>query len=440
MYCFSWTKASIPAPQLLSHSATELLSIFVTIDILMKREMIPLLLLSFVNTLNFSILIPILPFIIKAYGGGTVMYGVILSTYPFFQFFAAPILGSLSDRYGRRPILLISQAGTMLSWVIFEVSYFVPHISIGALSVPALVIILARIADGVTGGNNAVANAYLSDITTREEKTKAFGLVGGVVGLGFIVGPALGGLTMSSSLGYLAPILLTLGVSIVTLIVMMQYLPESLPPEKRVAHVKINLKDEFQFFSKLKEYSKNRQIKYLFFLRTMFLFVFSSFSSIFVLFMIDTFKFDASKIGMFFVLVGIFLIFNQAFLAGFISKKLGDLKTFIFGQLALVVSQFLYVFITNFWMFLPLAYLNNFGLSISMPTFKSLLSKSVDESQQGEIMGIDESFFSASSAISPLIATWIYATIGKYVFLVQAIVLLGSIAFFEMKKGWKSAI
>jgi len=96
------------------------------------------------------------------------MYGVILSTYPFFQFFAAPILGSLSDRYGRRPILLISQAGTMLSWVIFAVSYFVPHISIGALSVPALVIILARIADGVTGGNNAVANAYLSDITTRE--------------------------------------------------------------------------------------------------------------------------------------------------------------------------------------------------------------------------------------------------------------------------------
>jgi len=403
----------------------------------MKREFIPLVLLSFVNTLNFSILIPILPFMIKAYGGGTIMYGIILSTYPLFQFFAAPILGSLSDRYGRRPILLISQAGTTLSWVIFAVSYFVPDISIGAVSVPLMVIILSRIADGATGGNTAVASAYLSDITTREEKTKAFGLIGGVVGLGFIVGPALGGLTMSSSLGYLAPILLTLSVSIATVIVMFQYLPESLPKEKRISQVTFKFRDEFRFFSKLKSYSANRQIKYLFFLRTMFLFVFSSFSSIFVLFMIDAFAFDASMLGLFFVLVGIFLIFNQVFLAGVISKKLGDLKTFVLGQVALVISQFLYVFVTNFWKFLPLAYLNNFGLSISMPTFKSLLSKSVDDTQQGEIMGIDESLISASSAISPLIATWMYASIGKYVFVIQAVILLGSIIFFELKQGWK---
>jgi len=158
----------------------------------MKKELLPVILLTFVNTLNFSILIPILPFIIKSYGGGTVIYGIILSTYPFFQFFAAPILGSLSDRYGRRPILLISQAGTMLSWVIFAVAYFVPNVSVGIVSIPLLIIIISRIADGATGGNSAVASAYLSDITTHEEKTKAFGMVGGVVGLGLIFGPVIG--------------------------------------------------------------------------------------------------------------------------------------------------------------------------------------------------------------------------------------------------------
>jgi len=403
----------------------------------MKKELLPVILLTFVNTLNFSILIPILPFIIKSYGGGTVTYGIILSTYPFFQFFAAPILGSLSDRYGRRLILLISQAGTVLSWVIFAVAYFVPNVSVGIVSIPLLVIIISRIADGVTGGNSAVASAYLSDITTREEKTKAFGMVGGVVGLGLIFGPVIGGLTMSHSIGYLIPILLTLAISMITLIVMVKYLPESLPLNSRVPKVKIGIVEELQFFPKLIKYSKNRKIKYLFFLRAMFLFVFSSFSSIFVLYMIDNFAFDSTKIGLFFMVVGIFLVFNQAFLAGVISKRIGDLKTFIIGQMALSLSQFLYIFASNFWMFLPLVYLNNFGLSISMPTFKSLISKSVDESKQGEIMGIDESYFSASSAISPLIATWLYAVVGKYVFLIQSVILVISISFFWVKKGWR---
>ena len=403
----------------------------------MKKEFIPLLLLTFVNTLNFSILIPILPFIIKAYGGGTIMYGVILSTYPFFQFFAAPILGTLSDRYGRRPILLISQAGTMLSWVIFAISYFVPHISIGVISIPLVIIMLARIADGVTGGNNAVANAYLSDITTQKEKTKAFGLMGGMVGLGLIVGPVIGGLTMSSLLGYLTPIVLTLAISMVTLVVMMKYLPESLPPEKRAAFVKMNWSKELQFLPKLKKYSQNRQIKYLFFLRAMFLLVLNSFSSIFVLFLIDEFAFDSSKVGMFFVVIGVFLIVNQVFVTNWLSKRIGDLKTFVLGQMSLVISQFLYVFVSNFIVFLPLVYLNNFGISVSMPTFKSLIAKAVDKEKQGEIMGIDESFVSASAAIAPLIATWFYSVIGKYVFVLQALMLLVSIIFFEMKKGWK---
>jgi len=403
----------------------------------MKREFIPLLLLTFVNTLNFSILIPILPFIIKAYGGGTVMYGVILSTYPFFQFFAAPILGTLSDRYGRRPILLISQTGTMLSWVIFALSYFVPHITIGMISIPVVVIMLARIADGITGGNNAVANAYLSDITTHEEKTKTFGLMGGVVGLGLIVGPVIGGLTMSSSLGYLAPILLTLAISIATLIIMVKYLPESLPVEKRASFVKMSWIKELQFLPKIKKYSKNRQIKYLFFLRGMFLFVLNSFSSIFVLFLIDTFAFDSAKVGLLFVVIGVFLIINQTLVTSWLSKRIGDLKTFVLGQMALVVSQLLFVFVSNFILFLPLIYLNNFGISVSMPTFKSLISKAVDKSKQGEIMGIDESFSSASAAIAPLIATWFYAVIGKYVFVLQALMLLVSIVFFEAKRGWK---
>lgn len=403
----------------------------------MKKELIPLILLTFVNTLNFSIMIPILPFIVDQYGGGPVMYGVLLSMYPLFQFFAAPMLGTLSDFYGRRPILLISQAGTMLSWVIFAISYFVPNLNLGVISLPILILLLARIADGATGGNNAVANAFLSDITTPEEKTKTFGMMGGIVGLGFIIGPALGGIMMATPIGYLAPILLTLAVSVLTLVMMYLFMPESLPEKDREKELKFNWIEELQFLPKIKKYSHNRQLKFLFFLRIMFLFVFSSFTSIFVLFMINSFSLNSQQIGWLFMLVGLFLFVNQAFLSGWISKKIGDLKALIVGQFALVLSQLLYVVVPTIATFIPVAYLNNFGISVSMPTFKSLISKSVDRKKQGEIMGIDESLFAISAAISPLLATWMYSVIGKYTFAVQAVILLATVIVFEYKKGWK---
>ncbi len=403
----------------------------------MKKELIPLILLTFVNTLNFSIMIPILPFIVDQYGGGTVMYGVLLSMYPLFQFFAAPMLGTLSDFYGRRPILLISQAGTMISWIIFACSYFVPNIFIGPLSLPILVLLLARISDGATGGNNAVANAFLSDITTHDEKTKTFGMMGGIVGLGLVVGPAIGGMTMSSSIGYLAPVLLTLAVSVITLLMMYLYLPESLPAKERSKQLQFNWIEELQFLPKIRKYSHNRQLKYLFFLRIMFLFVFSSFTSIFVLFMINAFNLDSQQIGLLFMIVGVFLFVNQAVLSGWLAKKIGDLKTLIVGQVALIIAQFLYVIVPNIAAFLPVVYLNNFGFSISMPTFKSMISKSVDRRKQGEIMGIDESLFAISAAVSPLLATGMYSLIGKYTFAVQAVVLLATVIVFEYKTGWK---
>lgn len=403
----------------------------------MKSSWIAVLLLNFVNTLNYSLLIPILPFIIKDYGGGIVLYGIILSVYPFFQFFAAPILGRLSDRYGRRPILLISQAGTVLSWIIFMSAYCIPDLKIGVISVPILIVVFARMVDGITGGNNSVASAYLADITTREEKTKAFGFIGGVVGLGLIVGPIIGGLTANSNIGYLVPVFLTFSISLITLIVMVRYLPESLSKDKRIAHIKFDIIEELQFLPKLKKYISIRKIKYLFFLRASFLFVFSSFSSIFILYLIDVFEFKPSHIGLFFTFIGVFLIFNQAFLANFLSKKYGDLKIFALGIVFLIISQSFYVIIDNLWLFIPLAYINNLGISVSMPTFKSLLSKSVDASKQGEIMGIDESFFSASAALSPFITTWVYAIIGKYVFAVLALMLLISLSFYYLKKGWE---
>src|SRR3989344_7690195 len=145
----------------------------------MKKRLVPIAFLTFVNVIGFSIQIPVLPFIVDRYGGGPIMYGILLSSYSMFQFLGAPLLGSLSDKYGRRPILLISQTGTLISWVIFAFAYFVPSsIHVATIPLPLAIIMLSRVVDGITGGNISVANAYVSDLTGPEEKTRIFGLLG----------------------------------------------------------------------------------------------------------------------------------------------------------------------------------------------------------------------------------------------------------------------
>ena len=140
---------------------------------LAMRKLFPILLLTFVNVIGFSLLIPVLPEVLIFFTGESSgwLYGLLLSAYALSQFVAAPILGSLSDRYGRRSILLLSQMGTLLSWVIFGLAYFIPeNWGVGGMSVALLVIMFSRITDGLTGGNVSVAQAWVSDRTTAKEK------------------------------------------------------------------------------------------------------------------------------------------------------------------------------------------------------------------------------------------------------------------------------
>jgi MFS family permease len=216
----------------------------------MLKKFFPIMLLTFVNVIGFSLLIPVLPVIAEKYAPSisAPVYGALLSAYAFFQFLGAPVLGSLSDKYGRKPLLMVSQLGTTLSWVIFAAAYFLPDIAIGPVMLPLLVIAVSRIIDGITGGNISVAQAWISDATTNEEKTKAFGLVGAIFGLGFMFGPALGGLSAGTTLGYLGTCILAFTISLVTLIMIHLYLPESLKEEDRDKELDIHLLKEINIF------------------------------------------------------------------------------------------------------------------------------------------------------------------------------------------------
>ncbi|MEM9141601.1 MAG: MFS transporter [Bacteroidota bacterium] len=199
----------------------------------------PILLVNFIGILGYSIVIPILIFIVTDLGGNGFIYGILGAMYPLFQFMGAPILGSLSDRIGRKRVLIISQAGTFLAWLLFLLAFALPKTELWSqqtqltgsyvMTLPLALIFLARIFDGFTGGNVSVANAYLSDISTDEDRSRNFGRMGASTSLGFVLGPAVAGILASSPWGEVVPLALAAGISLLAIFVIGTQLRESNP-------------------------------------------------------------------------------------------------------------------------------------------------------------------------------------------------------------------
>lgn len=403
----------------------------------MNKKLIPAYLLTFVNVLGFSILMPILPFVVKSYGAPDWIFGLLITLYSAFQFLGAPYLGALSDSNGRKPILLISQAGTLLSWIVFLIALSLPEWSIFGFALPLWIIAVSRILDGLTGGNTSVANAYVADITTREEKSYIFGYLGGIAGIGFIIGPGLGGITASSSWGYTGTMLTSAIISVITLITIVFWLKESHPAEKRGKKTHQSIWKSFLIIRRIKEVNPKKIIKTLFALKVFFSAMMGFYISTISLFLIDTFGFDEKGLGLFMLAAGGFLAFNQAFLSKQFVKRLGAYKTLVLGLLLAVIGLFCITLTTNLGFFIAFYYILNLGLSLCFPTFNALISIHANPQKQGEIMGISESINSLSMALFPVLSATIYGFISfKLYYIIAAMPLVALIiAIFYWKKS-----
>jgi len=379
----------------------------------MNSRFLPAYLLTFVNVLGFSILMPILPFVVQEYHAPEWVYGLLLTCYAGFQYIGAPYLGSLSDHLGRKPVLIISHIGTLISWFVFMIALTLPDYPLLGLALPLWIIAFSRILDGVTGGNSSVANAYIGDITTRQEKTFIFGYLGGISGLGMIIGPGLGGLSSSTPMGFFGTLIVAALISAITLVVMIRYLKESHHHEHRSEKKKFSLWHSIYLPGRIKKADPSPLIKVLFSVKMFFSTMISFYISSIALYLIDLFEFNEKELGTFFLVVGLFLAFNQAVLSKRFIRRFGEFNTLIIGLALCVVGLFSITMTRSLWLFIPFYYLMNLGLSLCFPTFNSLISAHADRKNQGEIMGISESIHSFAMAVFPVVAATLYALMGS---------------------------
>jgi MFS family permease len=342
-------------------------------------------------------------------------------------------MGSLSDKYGRKPILILTQLGTFLSWIILCIAYFIVPIKIfGLMTLPMIVILFSRVTDGITGGNASVTQAYLSDITPKEERAKYFGYIGAIFGVGIIVGPAMGALAMSTSYGYLGTAILGAIISLITLILMFTVLKESLPENKRKKEIETQILKSINIIGKIKKYADNKIILTAFFFKLIIGIVMSAFTTIISLYVIEKFGLSELELGSFLLFVGLFLIFNQLVLVKPFTKKLGNLKTLILAQFLLIIGLTLMSLMTTLTTFLMSYYFVNLGIALTMPTISAILSNNTDPKNQGEIMGLSESIMSFTMIIIPIFIAYTYTIIPKNsIFQITAIApIIGLIVYY----------
>lgn len=368
-----------------------------------SRRTLPIILLTFVNAVGGTLLIPVLPFVVREEGQSDVIFAALISAYPAAQFFAAPVLGALADARGRRPVLLLSQAGTLASWAVFAAAYFVE----GAGLVLGLIAV-SRIVDGLTGGNASVAAAYIVDVTTEEERTQTYALQGAVTGLALLIGPAIGALANSTSIGFLGPALLAIALSTAALLWLAVGLEESLAEEDRRVDVDLNPLHQVDLLARVRRITNAGILQRLFGVQALFTLAFSSYTTIIVLLYADRLGLEPDQTGLMLLSVGGFLIFHELVTLRLVQRSLGDGGTLSLGLVILPVAMLLLTAPTTVAAWLPVSFLMNAGLALIMPTLQSTITKAADPTEEGEVQGITTSVSALAATVAPVAGGALY--------------------------------
>jgi MFS transporter, DHA1 family, tetracycline resistance protein len=345
----------------------------------MTRPLLIIFLTIFVNLIGFGIIVPLLPFYAETFGASPIVIGLLFAVFSLCQLIAAPALGDLSDRYGRRPVLVFSLAGTVVSFVML------------ALAQSVVMLFLARIVDGLSGGNISTARAYVADITEPKDRARAYGLIGAAFGLGFVMGPALSG--MLARVSYTAPIWAAAALTLVATAMAWLWLPET------IHRAQAGTGNPLSYLPELLQRPVMRRVLTIDFV---YWFSFAIFQTTFSLFAARRFGFDASRTGYLFAGFGLLGAVIQGGFIRPIVRRAGDKSTFIAGIVFSCMGLVAAALAHSVWLFvlalIPLA----IGMGFGHPTVSSLISRAGRGDEQGRVQGAASAVESLGRTLGPV--------------------------------------
>lgn len=370
-----------------------------------------------------TIVLPLFPFLLNEYVTNNELAGTmsaLVSVFALCQFFAAPIFGALSDRFGRKPILILSLLGSVIGYLLLGMG--------GAL----WILFLGRIIDGLTAGNQSTLFAYVSDSTEPEERGKWFGILGGAIGIGFMIGPAIGGFLGTYSIAL--PFFATAVVTLISMLFTFFFLPESLPQEKRNQHISLKSMNTFSHFKEVLviKKAKNLIVMGAFFYLGLGIWQFNT-----SIFLKEIFHWGPHFIGGVFMLVGICDILSRVILLPIMLKRWTEQTVGSIGLIGLSIGLG-FLFFSSFqqsviYIAAAVAFIV-LGEGLFDPSYNARLSVSVDETKQGVLQGTNHSLQALYRVIVPLGAAFIYSFHPGAVFALASLLMIFGLGLFSRLK------
>jgi DHA1 family tetracycline resistance protein-like MFS transporter len=420
------------------------------------KRILPIFVIVLVDLLGLTIIIPLMPLYATAFGANAFMVGALGAAYPIFQFIGAPVLGRLSDRFGRRPVLIVSQIGTFIGFIIL------------GFANTLWILFLARVIDGISGANISTAQAAISDSTTEKTRTQGLGLLGAAFGLGFVIGPVIAFVSLAASGNdYRVPAFVAAGFSLISILLTWFWFQETLPAVKRGNSTQ---KPSFSFSTMLKAL-RNPAVGLLLVLMFAQQISFGGFEQLLALFTLARLGLNASGNSVIFVFVGVIVVAVQGGFIGPWSRKVGDRRLIYLGLATLAIGLTLVALTPrqpvpwyskaelvseletsgsfrthenlstqnlsvdlpgdtqNGWLGLGWILIAMVPISIGggilQPSINSLITKRVRKEEVGGTLGISSAFLSGANAIAPLIGGAIFQAFGASMPFLLAGILMG---------------
>ena len=358
------------------------------------RPLLVIFAIAFIDLMGFGIVIPLLPLYGERYHPSPLTFGLLMASYSACQFLFAPILGKLSDRYGRKPILVLSLAGSAVGYILF------------GLARSLTLLFASRILDGISGGNISTAQAYIADVTGPEDRAKGMGMIGAAFGLGFIFGPAIAGFSLH--LGEGAPGFVAAGLSAAALVATLLFLEE--PPRHSAEGSRLAARaPRWSDFLRAVRLPSVAVVLAVFFLVT---FAFSNFEATFSQFLHDTLALAPARVSYLFTYIGVLIALVQGLLVPRLSRRRGEPRMAVVGVILVSAAFLALPLATTLGPTAALLVPLTAGIGLTNPSLSSLISKSAPDDQRGGVLGVYQSMSSLGRILGPLWGEFAFFRLG----------------------------